>query len=246
MTAAGHAAGAWSGAVRAEWVKLRSLRSTVAAYAAVAVVLTALCGLCLTLPDRAAADSAFTALLLAELLVAGVAVLTVAGEFSTGTARSTFTAVPRRTPVLTGKLAVHGATVLTLLVLAAVAGGTLATVAVPEAAGSPLDPAVLRAVGGTALSLACVVAIGVAVGTVTRSPAGGVTLALTLLVLPVLVVTAPQVTAFLPGRAVQALVFAPRPPEAHLLPAGAAAAVLVGWAVLGTVLATVALRRRDV
>ena len=246
MTAPGAAAGAWSGAVRSEWVKLRSLRSTLAAYAVLAVVLTALCGLCLTLPGGTAADPVFSALLLAVLLVSAVTVLAAAGEFSTGTARSTFTAVPRRTPVLGGKVVVHGAALLATLVLAAAVGGVVATVAAPEAAGSPLDPVVLRAVGGTALALLGVVVLGVSLGVLTRSPAGGTCLALVLLVLPGVVVTVPEVNAYLPGRAVLAMVFPERPDEAHLLPTGAAVAVLVTWAVVAVALATVALRRRDV
>lgn len=246
MTAVQPAAGAWSGALRSEWVKLRSLRSTVVAYAAVAAALTALCGFSLTLPGGAGDDAVFTALLLAELVVAGVAVLAAAGEFSAGTARSTFTAVPRRTPVLAGKLVVHSGAVLTVLALAAAIGGTAAAVVDPAATGSPLDPVVLRAVGGTALGLVSVVAVGLAAGMLTRSPAGGLTAALTLVVLPVVVVTYQEVTAYLPGRAVLALVFAPHSADSRLLPPAAAAAVLVGWAVLATGVAGVALRRRDV
>ena len=243
---AGLAPGAWSGAVRSEWVKLRSLRSTVAAYAGIGLVLTALCGLCLTLPGGTADDPVFSALALAELLVACVAVLATAGEFSAGTARVTFAAVPRRVPVLTGKLAVHAGAVLGVLLLAAVVGGITATVGAPDAAGSPLDPLVLRAVGGTALALLCVVALGTALGLLTRSPAGGLTAALTLLVLPIVVVTAPEVTAYLPGRATLGLVFTEHSAEAHLLPGPVAAVVLLGWAVAATLLAAVVLRRRDV
>ncbi|MCZ2848833.1 hypothetical protein [Modestobacter sp. VKM Ac-2978] len=243
---AGTAAGAWSGAVRAEWVKLRSVRSTVASYAAIVAVLAVLGGTWLTLPDGDGAGAVFTALLLAELLVAATAVLAAAGEFSAATARSTFIAVPRRTLVLTAKLAVHGGAVLVLLVLGAAAGTVLATLTAPEVAGSPLDPLVLRAAAGTALALVCVVALGIAAGMLTRSPAGGVGVTLALLVLPAVVVTAPRVTAFLPGRAVEALVFADRPPAAHLLPPMAAVAVLVGEAVVAVLVAAVVLRRRDV
>ena len=246
MTAVEPAAGAWSGAVRSEWVKLRSLRSTAATYAVVAAVLTALCGLSLTLPGGTGTEPVFTALVLAELLVAGVTVQAAAGEFSAGTARSTFTAVPRRTPVLLGKLVAHGGSVLAVLALAAGAGAAAALLGAPDAAGSPVDPLVLRAVGGTALALTSVVALGLAAGMLTRSPAGGLAAAFVVLVLPVVVVTAPEVTAYLPGRAAQALVLTGQPPEAELLPGGAAAAVLVVWAVAATAVAAVALRRRDV
>lgn len=245
MTAPGPAAGAWSGAVRSEWVKLRSLRSTVTAYAGIGLVLAALCGLCLTLPGGST-DPVFTALLLAEMLVAGVAVLAAAGEFSAGTARSTFTAVPRRTPVLAGKLLAHGGALLAVLAAAAVAGGTAAALGAPEATGSPLDPLVLRAVGGTALTLLAVVVLGVSAGLLTRSPAGGLAAVFALVVLPVVVVTAPEVTAYLPGRAAQALVFTGAPPEAHLLPGPAAAAVLLAWCAVSVGSATAVLHRRDV
>jgi ABC-2 type transport system permease protein len=239
-------AGALTGVVRSEWVKLRSLRSTVAGYAAIGVVLVALYGIFLTLPAGTSGDPAFTALLVAELLVAGVAVLATAGEYSAGTARSTFTAVPRRTRVLTAKLVAHACVLLVLTALAAAVGWTSAAVAVPEAAGSPLDPVVLRAGLGTALALGCVVVLGMSAGLLTRSPAAGLTAAFLVLVVPVVVVTAPEVTAYLPGRAVVALVLAPRPAEAHLLPTWTAALVLGAWSAGSAVVAAAALRHRDV
>jgi ABC-2 type transport system permease protein len=239
-------AGALTGVVRSEWIKLRSLRSTVTSYAAVGVALVALFATYLTLPGGTGDNAALTALLLAELLVASTAAIAGAGEYSAGTARATFTAVPRRRLVLTGKLAVHTGTVLVLLVLAAGLGWTLAPVAAPDAAGSPLDPVVVRAALGTVLALASVVVVGVCAGMLTRSPAAGLTATFVLLVVPVIVVTAPQVTAYLPGRAVEALVLAARPAEAHLLGPWAAAAVLVGWAAAAALLAGAALRRRDV
>jgi ABC-2 type transport system permease protein len=234
-------AGALTGVVRSEWVKLRSLRSTVAGYAAIGVVLVALYGIFLTLPAGTSGDPAFTALLVAELLVAGVAVLATAGEYSAGTARSTFTA-----RVLTAKLVAHACVLLVLTALAAAVGWTSAAVAVPEAAGSPLDPVVLRAGLGTALALGCVVVLGMSAGLLTRSPAAGLTAAFLVLVVPVVVVTAPEVTAYLPGRAVVALVLAPRPAEAHLLPTWTATLVLGAWSAGSAVVAAAALRHRDV
>ncbi|MBB3674989.1 hypothetical protein [Modestobacter versicolor] len=235
-----------SGAVRSEWVKLRSLRSTVACYAVIATVLVALYGLYLLLPEAGGYDSALTALLLAELLVAGTAVLAGAGEHSAGTARTTFTAVPRRARVLLARFVVHTGAVVALLVLAAAVGWSVAAVAAPDAVHGPAHPLVLRAALGTVLALGCVVVLGVAVGMLTRSPAAGLTTTFVLLVVPVVVVTAPEVTAYLPGRALQALVLPPAPPEAHLLPPWAAGLVLVAWAAGSAVLAGVVLRRRDV
>ena len=241
-------AGVLAGVVRSEWVKLRSLRSTVGTYLAIAVVLVALHGTFLTLPTGSGPDAALTALLLVELLVAGVAVLATGGEYSAGTARSTFTAVPRRSLVLAGKLLVHGGTVLALLLAGALVGAAVAAVAAPEATGSPLDPVVLHAALGALLTLVCVVALGLSAGVLTRSPAAGLGLVFLLLVVPVVVVTAPEVTAFLPGRAAHGLVFPGdlAPAEAKLLPPEAAALVLSGWAAGSVLLAATVLRRRDV
>jgi len=241
-------AAALTGVVRSEWIKLRSLRSTVGAHAGTAVVLTALYATYLTLPGGSGADAALTALLLAELLVAGTAVLAAAGEYSAGTARATFTAVPRRSLVLVGKLVVHAGAVLVLLALGAGVGGVAAAVAAPEATGSPLDPVVVRAALGTLLALVCIVALGLSAGVLTRSPAAGLGLVFLLLVVPVVVVTVPEMTAFLPGRAVHGLVLpaGPVPDEAHLLPPWAAALVLTGWAACSLLLAAAVLRRRDV
>jgi ABC-type transport system involved in multi-copper enzyme maturation permease subunit len=235
-----------AGAVRSEWVKLRSLRSTAAAYAAVAVVLVALDCIVLTLPEGTSDDPVLTAFLLGELLVAGIAVLATAGEYSAGTARTTFTAVPRRLPVLVAKLVVHNGTLLTLLVLAAAVGWTLTSVAAPDAAGSPLDPVVRQAVLGSMLALCCVVVLGASAGSLTRSPATGLTAVFVLLVVPVVVVTQPAVSAYLPGRAVLAMVLGDQPAEAQLLAPWTAAAVLVGWAAGAAVLAAGSLRRGDV
>ena len=156
--------------------------------------------------------------------------------------------MPRRPLVLVGKLVVHAGAVLVLLALGAGVGGVAAAVAAPEATGSPLDPVVVRAALGTLLALTCIVALGLAAGVLTRSPAAGLSLVFLLLVVPVVVVTAPEVTAFLPGRAVHGLVFSGDlvPAEAHLLPPGSAALVLTGWAAGSVLMAATVLRRRDV
>ncbi len=238
-----------SGVVRSEWIKACSLRSTLACYGAIAATLVGVCGAYLTLPktpDGSGAAAAFTGLLLVELLVGATAVLAASAEYSAHTARSTFAAVPQRPQVLVAKAVVAAGLVAVLLAVASVSAVVAANVVAPAAVGPVTDGLVIRAVAGTAFALCAVVVLGVSAGFLTRSAAGGIGLLFLLLFLPVVVVTAPEVTAFLPGRAVQAVVLTGAPPDAGLLSLWPAVATLAGWSLVGAAVAAAALRRRDV
>jgi len=71
----------------------------------------------------------------------------------------------------------------------------------PDAVGPVTDGLVVRAVAGTAFALCACRGAGVSAGFLTRSAGGGICLLFLLLSLPVVVVTAAEVTAFLPHRA---------------------------------------------
>jgi hypothetical protein len=234
---------------RSELIKLLSLRSTLAAYLAIGVTMTGVLGVYLTLPvgnGESARNACFTGLLLLELMVGAAGVVAGAGEYALGTMRSTLIAVPRRGLVLASKLFVHGASTLALFGLAATIAILATAILMPAAVGSPTDAEVLRAVGGTAAGLAAASAIGLAAGVLTRSIAGAFGVFFVLVFLPVVAVFAPAETAFLPGRAIEALALANPGGESGLLPPGAAAASLLAWVAAAVAAAATCLRKLDV
>jgi len=208
--------------VRSEWTKFSSLRSTWWSIAA-AIVLTVGLGVLLsalagsdTHASGAAADVAGRSEignLLSSLTLGVLAVLLIAGEYGTGMIRSSMTAVPRRLPVLWGKLAVFVGVLLPLSLLTSVlafAFGQLAW----RAQGRPAvwfgDPDVVRIVFGSALSLVVLGICGLAIGTLVRSTAGGITAVVGLFfVVPTLFQAMPaniaDLARFLPSNAGGAL-----------------------------------------
>jgi ABC-2 type transport system permease protein len=103
-----------------EWTKLRSLRSTRYALLVTAALtigfgmLAALANVSrwssMTATEKARFDPLSTSLLGARFALLSIGVLGVmliAGEYSTGMIRSTFTAVPKRLPVIWGKAGVY-------------------------------------------------------------------------------------------------------------------------------------------
>ena len=234
---------------RSEWIKLVTVRSTLVAYAAIAAATVLVSGVVFVLPNTniagATGDQLLVMLIVVEMLVGITGVLATTSEYGAQTIRSTFTVVPRRTPVLLAKVLVHTGAVLLVFVPAAVAGFVAAGVFAPDDIAPLSDPAVLRGLGGSALVFAATCVLGVALGALTRSTPGAIGILFCVMFLPVMITVAPAVTAYLPGRLAQAVVLADNPPEAKLLGGAAAAAALIGWAVLAVVVAAIALRRRD-
>jgi ABC-2 type transport system permease protein len=181
--------------VRSEWTKLRSLPSarwslliTVASIVGFGALY---CVLRVTRPpDNPAALAAFdpvavslTGVQLAQLAVGVLGVLLIAGEYATGLIRTSLTTVPARLPVLWGK-----AMVFALTTLAVCLPVTLASFLVGQSilSAEGLDvalshPGVARAVLGSALYLAAIGLLGLALGALLRSTAGAVATLLGLL-----------------------------------------------------------------
>lgn len=189
---------------------------------------------------------------LAQLVVGVLGVLMVSGEFGTGMIRSTLTAVPTRLPVVLAKAGVCAAVMFVVGEVASftafLAGQALFASRHIEADLS--EPGVLRAVVGTGLYLMVVGLLGVAIGWILRSTAGGVaTLFGLLLVLPVLGRVLPDsvarhVVPYLPSNAGGAVTLvAPRP---DLLAPWTGFAVFCLYAVAGFAIAAAVVRRRDV
>jgi ABC-2 type transport system permease protein len=234
---------------QSEWVKLRTLRSTVTAYALIAAALVVVTGVVIVLPSTdthgRTGDQLLVMLVLVELLVGITGVLGSTSEYSAQTIRSTLVAVPRRVPVLISKLLVHGGLVIALFLPATLAGLVAAMIFAPQDVGPVTDAVVLQGIGGSALVLGTTCMLGVALGMLTRSTPAAIAVLFCLMFLPVMATFAPAITAFLPGRLAQAVVLADNPPEARLLGGAAAAGALVAWTVVAVGVAAVALRRRD-
>jgi ABC-type transport system involved in multi-copper enzyme maturation permease subunit len=174
--------------IRSEWTKLRSLPSTLWLLLATVVLvaggglLAALLQLS-SLPRGHAAIAAFdpaglslTGVGLAELTAGALGVLLVTGEYGTGQIKLTFTAVPRRLPVLWGK-----AVAMVLAVLTVSLAATLTAFFVTQAILAPHHlsttlghPGVTRAVVGSALFLTADALLGLAMGAALRNTAGAI------------------------------------------------------------------------
>jgi ABC-2 type transport system permease protein len=191
------------GTVRSEWIKLRSVRSTIWSYAllvAISMGLAALVAFALTsIPDGVAgqAPDAQPVQTVVQASVAGVTfgqliagilgVLVISGEYTTGMVRSTFLAVPGRVSALAAKGIVLFAATFLVGVIANVAAYLVASLVLSqEGISAPLtEPGVLWPLLGASLYLAMVSLFALAVGALVRSSAGGIAVVVgILLILP--------------------------------------------------------------
>ncbi|CAL9489363.1 hypothetical protein SUDANB171_03196 [Streptomyces sp. enrichment culture] len=168
-----------------EWIKFRSVRSTV--WTTVVMAVLPVPGAVFVAateslqPDDTVLGGALTLSVPALMLAAVVGALVMSGEYSSGTIRTTFAATPRRRTVLGAKavLVAGGLYLLALpsVVCAYLVGGAL--LGDGYAQGDPM-PALLGVAG--AFSVAGL--LGLAVGTLVRHSAGAVTTVLGVLLLP--------------------------------------------------------------
>jgi ABC-2 type transport system permease protein len=195
------------GAVRMEWIKLRSLRST---WWTLAVSVVAMIGLSILLLSITSAhwsttshadkltfdptENGFAGVAVAQLAMAVLGVLVVTGEYSSGMIRTTFAAVPRRGLVIAAKAAVLGA--VTLLAGEIFAFATFGIgqrfLAAPAPHASLGQPGVLRAVALAGVYLALIALIAAGIGTLVRRSAAAIA------VLAGLIFVLPPVTLALP------------------------------------------------
>lgn len=254
-------------AVRFEWTKLRTVRSTTWTLLAVVVAMigTAVLVAEITVHEWATSTPADRLLFnpieagvggvfFAQLAMGVLGVLVITTEYGTGMIRTTFAAVPQRGTLLAAKTAVLFTVTLIVGVLASFAGFLtaqiiLGTYAETDLAAAITDAGALRGVVGAGLFLALMGLLGCAIGAVVRRSAGAITalFGLTFL-LPGLLQLLPDVvkdnvTQFLPnaaGFAIYAQVERP-----HALSPGAGLVVLCAYLLAGLGIATVIMRRRD-
>jgi ABC-2 type transport system permease protein len=179
----------FGGVIRSEWIKLRSLRSTVWCYGLV-ILLTVGIGLLLALtvnlptgatPSAAnqyqlQVEAATLGVNFTQLIVAVLGVLVISGEYGTGMIRSTFVAVPGRLGAVFAKVIVLA---VTTFVVGAVSIALAAAVAWPILSGkgvtaSPLDSSVLLPMLGGAGYLTLIAVLAFGFGSILRNSAGGI------------------------------------------------------------------------
>lgn len=244
---------------RSEWIKLRTVRSTVLTY------LFALGGLggsallvALAANERWASMSAAerAGVRIHEYVLAGddlallalgvVGVIAITGEYTTGMVRATFAAVPHRLPVLWAKLAVVSATTFALMLPASFASYLAGNAVMSKHWQESLsDPGVLRVVAGTAVILTGVAALGVALGFIVRSTAGAIaTLFGILIVLPMTIGQfVPKIAPYLPSSAMAS--FTTATPEPDMLRPLPGLLLFGAWIALAIVAAAIVVRRKD-
>jgi ABC-type transport system involved in multi-copper enzyme maturation permease subunit len=250
--------------IRSEWTKFTSLRSTVWSLLATVVITVGLGALFSAAvmahwdqaddTDKLTFDATFqsiSGIYLAQLAIGVLGVLIITGEFSTGMIRASLGAVPRRLPVLWGKVAVFGAVAFGLGLASVVAafGAGQAVLKSKHIDASLTDPGVLRALLGAAFYLTVVGLLGLALGTLLRSTAGAIASLFGLvLVLPILASLLPEnmrdIGKYLPSGAGEAMIRVVVH-NTDVISPGGGFVVLCGYAVAALAAGAYVLVRRD-
>lgn len=250
-----------AGLLRSEWTKLWSLRSTWIVLLC-AVVFSAGLGalIAASIPDDQAVGGAETAIgasmsgvALASVFVAVLAILTVTGEYSTGSIRSTMTAAPKRLGVLFAKAAVYGA-VVGVLFTAMVFITFFLTQALFGDNGlgglSLSDDGVLQALLGYGAMIVYLALLALGIGSILRNSAGSIGFYIgVIMILPQLATLLPwnwvsDATPYAPGNVANTIMLVD--PSAGALSLGTSWLWMGIWLVVTYGLAGVLLKRRDV
>ncbi|MCW2908121.1 MAG: hypothetical protein JWL68_2910 [Actinomycetia bacterium] len=251
--------------VRSEWMKFRSLRSTLYTLLA-AVALTIGIGALFSgvtasqFHTFSAADKAtfspistsLTGISFAVVAFGVLGVLLMSGEYSTGMIRSSLTAVPRRLPVLWGKLAVFAGAIFSVSLVTSFISFFVgqALLSSHHLSVAITAPDALRSVIGAALYVTVAGLIGVALGGLLRNTAAGIsTFAAAFFVIPPLTGLLPasvsdHLSQYLPSNAGEALWGGTRG-VTNVLSPWTGFAVLCGYAVILIAAAAWRLRRAD-
>jgi ABC-type transport system involved in multi-copper enzyme maturation permease subunit len=250
--------------MRAEWTKLRTVRSTVWTLGITIVIMIGL-GVLFTALEVARWDQrsikdiatfdpllySFAGINLAQLSVGVLGVLVMTSEYTSGLMTETLTATPQRKLLLAAKVATFTAVIGVVGLFACFASFlTGQAILGPTHGGVSLtDPSVLRAVLGAALFLVMIGVIAIGVGAAIRRTAGAVAILFAvLLVLPGLVMLLPspwndEVTKYLPGAAGEAMAAVTTFP--NILGPLAGLLVMCAYTVAALTIGALALTRRD-
>jgi len=188
----------------------------------------------------------------AQLILGSLGVLLMSSEFTTGMARSTFAAVPRRIPAFAAKLLVVMVTAFLLTAVSVLLAG-LVSLPILDNYGLKLDMASSQSVKlllVNSVYVAAVAAIGMALGALIRNSAGGImSLVGLFFVAPIAFQLIPgdffvEARKYLPGNTVEPMTALEHAPDT--LEAWQAALVLGAWVLIPLLLAAFLLKKRDV
>jgi hypothetical protein len=188
----------------------------------------------------------------AQLILGSLAVLIISSEFTTGMARSTFTAVPKRIPAFAAKLLV---VVVSAFLVTAISLYLAGLVAVPifDQYGHALDVSsgqYYRTLLINSVYVAAVAAIGLSLGALIRNSAGGImSLVGIFFVLPIALQIiqgdfVKELRKFIPDNTLAPMTAVEHLPDT--LEAWQAGLVLDAWVVVPVLLAGILLKKRDV
>jgi len=252
------------GVFLSEWTKLRSVRSTryiLAAAVIISIGLAALySGVIVThwLHMRAGEKAGFNPLdagmvgvNVAQLAIGVLGVLVISAEYSTGMIRSSFSAVPKRLPVLWAKAGTFGLVTLVLMVPTVLVAFFLSQSIL---SGQHIQIAfshagVARAVIGAALYLTVLGVFSLSLGAITRNTAAGIgSFAGILFVLPGLMHLLPStwqsaISPYLPSTAGEQIMAMAKAP--NMLSPWVGFALFCGYTVVLLGIAAILLVRRD-
>jgi ABC-2 type transport system permease protein len=254
--------------MRAEWTKIRSVRSTVWTLAAFIVVTIGITALLTWLteshwtgPRAADRDASILADPVGFIMGAGVGLgqlaicvlgaLVITSEYSTGVIRASLLAVPRRIPVLAAKAAVFAVLVLVVTEIVAFCSFFIGSAILhAHVAVSLSDSGVARAVAGAGLYLTVLGLLALSIGTLIRHTAGAISAIIGIvLVLPILSGLLPgnwgaHINAYLPEQA-GTLITHTHEVSGDLLSPWQGFGVLCLWAALLFAAGAFLLQRRD-
>ncbi len=249
-----------------EWTKLRSVRSTLWSLGVAVFITIALpCAFAAVTKshwnnlspgerldryhNRVAISTA--GVNLSQLAIAVLAVLTVTAEYSTGMIRASFTAVPKRLPVLWAKLGVFSLVTLALTIPSVFIAYFASRALLPSILHTSLsDSGVFRTVLGSALYLTVIGIFSMALGAIVRNTAAGISafVAIFFVIPPLLSLGLPSnwndaINPYLPNDAARDIFqlthgshsFAPLP----------GFLIFLGYCAAAIAIAAILLRRRD-
>ena len=197
-----------SSVLAAEWIKLRSVRSTgwsIVAMTLITIGVAVIVGITVThqwtgfsLPDKLTFDPtgiSLRGLLFSQLVIGVLGVLVISAEYGTLTIRATLSAVPHRPLVLASKAVVFGA--LALVIGEVLSFGAFflgqALLSSPAPHASLSQPGVLRAVVGGGLLIPIFGLFALGLGAIVRHTAGAITAYVgAILVLPLIIEALPS------------------------------------------------------
>lgn len=239
--------------VRAEVFKLRTTRSTWLTSLAAMVFLLGLSAIRVPRAETGAdvLPDALAGSIFVMVIFGGFGAVIGAREFGTGLIRTSLAAVPRRGTLVAGKLVALLLVVVPVALVGIAASVFLADVIVPK--GLPgvalSDPATLATIGAQTASIALAAALGLGLGVIMRSSAGGVATTIgVFMVLPILAslvlpASWSHIYDYLPSEAAASMTSVGQPTEG-LSPA-TGAVVYVVWVLVSLAGAVLLMNRRD-